>query len=246
MTTIAKTVPTLYTLPRAARKFRRVARLPICVALVYGLLACAGVPSAAAPTARKGTISGTVLDEMSHPVAYARVHAEIIGAPSITLSPVIETNAKGRFVIRLLRWGTYAVMAEKPSAGYPRMDTFGSFYGPGRIPEVTLSPQAPAATVVVRIGPKAAFLTATIVSARTGKPITQASIDLRRPGRAEAFYRAPVLAHFSYPFPSDMAISLTVHAPGFEPWRWTVKMTPGERKALTIRLRPLAPKPGTP
>jgi hypothetical protein len=206
------------------------------------LIACASGTAIAV----NGTISGTVLHEMSRPVAYAWVHVQIPGAPAITLFPLIKTDTNGRFVIRGLRWGTYAVMADKPSAGYPPMNTFGSFYGRGRIPEVTLSPQAPAASVVVRIGPKAAFLTVTIANARTGQPITQAGIELRREGRAKAFYRGPALAHYTFPFPSEQIITLTVSAPGFAPWRWTVKMTPGERKALTIRLRPLASKPGTP
>ena len=213
---------------------------------VHWVFWSAAKPPAAAPTPDNGTISGTVLDELSHPVAYAHVHVEIVGAPSIMITPVAETNAKGRFAIRRLRWGTYGVMAQKPNAGYPPMNTFGSFYGRGRIPEVTVSPQAPAATVVVRIGPKAAFLTATIVSARTGKPIKRARLDLRRKGRAEGFWRGAVLAHFTYPFPSEQVITLTVSAPGFEPWRWTVRMTPGERKVLTIRLRPLAPGPRVP
>jgi hypothetical protein len=182
---------------------------------------------------------------MSHPIPQATVSAEIMGVGVLGMAvPQAETDAKGRFVIHHVPWRTFRVLAGKPNAGYLSTFTFGNFYGRGRIPEVTLSPQAPAATVVVRIGPKAGILSGVIVSARTGEPITQAIIQLRNARGASVGESAP--AHFNRLIPSEMVIALTVSAPGFEPWRWTVKMTPGERKVVTIRLVPLAPKPRYP
>lgn len=147
----------------------------------------------------------------------------------------------GSFLIRRVQWGTYAVEADKPGAGYPTVIAFGGIYGRRQFPWATLSPQAPAATVVVRIGPKAGILSGTIVNARTGKSITQARIDLKRMGHARTQTSEAVRAHFTLLIPSEMAITLTVHARGFEPWHETVKMASGERKVLMIRLRPLAP-----
>ncbi len=250
MTTRTKTVPSLHTLPRAVRKFRWAVRLPLCAALVYGLLACPDALLTAAPAADSGTITGTVVNELSHPVRYAMVYAFTTGGSAATAIatamalPWAETDAKGRFAIRRLRWGTYTVGAEKP--GYAPVIGFENFYGRSQMPEVTVSPQTPTASVVVRIGPKAALLSGKIVSAQTGEPITHAGIDLRREGRPGAWVGESVPVQFTLAVPSEMALSLTVRAPGFEPWSWTGKMTPGERKALTIRLRPSAPGSGNP
>jgi hypothetical protein len=198
-----------------------------------------------APAVGNGTITGTVLDELLHPVPHAMVYAELTGVAMGMAVPWAYSDANGRFAIHQLPWGTYLVEAGKPSAGYPPAFTFTNFYGHRRVPSVTVSPQAPAATVVVRML-RAGILSGRIVDARTGQPITKADYTLRREGRAGAQTSGAMRAHFTLPIPAEMAIILTVQARGFAPWRETVKIAPGERKVLTIRLRPLAPEPGTP
>jgi hypothetical protein len=248
MTAVEKAVPSPRVLPRTVREPLRAGCLPLCAAFVLGLLARPYVLRAGVPDAGGGTISGTVVDTRSRSVPFAMVHAYITataGEATEMLVPQAETDASGRFAIQSVPWGTYQVVADKPGAGYPSTIIFRGLYGRDRAAEVTVSPQAPAAAVTVRIGPKAGFLSWTIVNAGTGKLLTRAVFDLSS-GRARAVVGDAAPAHFTLPVPSEMVLTLTVHAPGFELWRWTGELTPGEREDFTIHLRSSGPKAGTP
>lgn len=87
-------------------------------------LFCVAALPAAVPAAHRGTIGGTVLDELSHPVPHTKVFAEVVGllphnVDYIGAIPWAETDANGRFAIRHLPWGKWAVVPFTPVLDTP-------------------------------------------------------------------------------------------------------------------------------
>jgi hypothetical protein len=203
----------------------------------------------------KGTIDGTVTNELGKPVFKAKVHAELITKrPESTLYRFEETDENGHFSIDQLAWGEYVVGAMKKEDGYPYQ--LNRLYVTGSMPRVTLTAQDPVATVQIQFAWKAALLRGRVTDATTGAPL-QASFKLSRfPDSPSQNYLTGQFADYKVLLPPDTPIYIEVSAEGYKTWyfgagsdaskRSPLRLGPGETMNLNIALErdPTAsPKP---
>jgi hypothetical protein len=120
---------------------------------------------------RPANLSGTVIDQTGAPVAGAIVYAVDQGLAD-AIPPSTKTDGNGAFDFhRSLDLGAYKVYARKDADGYP--DPFDSFYSDpeAEAPRIELSQAHPAASVAVKLGPKAATVAGRVVDANTGTAV---------------------------------------------------------------------------
>jgi hypothetical protein len=224
--------------------------------LRYGLLiaivAAAGTASWAQDRA-KGTIEGTVVNELGKPVSKAKVHAELIHSrPQSSVYRFEETDENGQFFIDQLDWGEYIVGAMKKEEGYPYQ--LNRLYVTDAPPHVTLKPQEPIARVQIQFTWKAAVLTGHVTCRDTRAPF-QATFRLsRKPNStiAESYQTAQFDNHRIL-IPPGTPIFLEVSADGYKTWYFggsaesskssPLRLESGQTMTLDIALEPdpLAP-----
>ena len=128
------------------------------------------------------TVEGNVVDESGAPVAGAQVsfleHGQVFTSRAAVY---YETDGKGAFHAEMNLPGaqSYWILAKKEEAGYP--DTLAAFYDEHEGQLVALDCGAFRSGIIVKLGPKAAHIRhISVVDEETGKPISNASITLRR------------------------------------------------------------------
>jgi Carboxypeptidase regulatory-like domain len=186
-----------------------------------------------------GLIEGRVVDSAEAPVKGAKVHAQPPGATGAVVRFVI-TDDNGRFQIDRLPFALYRVYALKEADGYP--DT--RWFPTGPAPEVTISSNHPAGTVLVRFGPKAGVLTGTVRDGVTGKPLnsffslTRVTDAWRMSTSMPPDYRAFV--------PPSTEVSITISAHGYQSWHYTslsdgsnLRIESGSELHREIKLTPI-------
>jgi hypothetical protein len=144
--------------------------------------------------------------------------------------------------------GTIGVEAIKPEDGYI------AFAGTSVRELVTLTPNQLSATVVLKLGPKAAFLHPTVKDKFTGKVIPKVSLswvvfDLNGPGQSSGGTQISRWSTRAL-LPSEKYFVLTVTAPGYKGWIYSdpsdpsrpafLRLQAGEQKEVSVELEPQA------
>jgi len=143
-------------------------------AIVLGLCAQrTSVSILAAPDAGPGSIEGTVSYEDGRPATGATVYSQPMDRGMAGIVPHAKTDEAGHFAILHLWLGKFAVGAEKVDEDYPNMTM--QFYSDGKFETVILTSAHSAATVSIRLGPKAGILIGTVADAVTGAPVNLVS-----------------------------------------------------------------------
>jgi hypothetical protein len=203
-----------------------------------------------------GVISGTVITQRGEPVADVTVRVHPIDRPSGAAARSDQTDREGKFWFGRLAWGKYVVCARKQAEGY--REICDNLFSKDSGPVVTLSPQAPAASVQVTIGPKAGTLTGKLQDSVTGLPVypitdfmtgagQNAVLRIRLLTDNGRYFDQPIGRQFTTLIPPDADLELEVRAPGYQLWRFSVHGGPrgtpfriksGEKRVLRIQLRP--------
>jgi len=216
-----------------------------CVFLIGGPFG----PQASAQ--RYGTIEGRVLDEHGQPLSGARVYPFPQDHPPPGIPLTAYTAQDGTFRLDPVTPGPYQVCALKEEDGYPNANA--TFYDADfPYPEVTVRDGEVIRDVTIRLGPKAGRLVGTVVDSATGKPIRNASITFYEARSTQEYLSTGLIwpkLDFNALAPSTKPFRIRVSAPGYQNWFYggdgseadakPLRMTPGERKDLTIQLRPL-------
>ena len=123
------------------------------------------------------------------------------------------------------------------------------FYSDGKFETVSLTSRRSAATVSIRLGPKAGILTGTVSDAVTGAPLNPC-VEFRRAKKLGNFLSGTGLVNAKYRVlvPSNTDILMKVWYGGHKPWyypgttdkaqRRPVNLKPGEETNVEIRLEP--------
>jgi hypothetical protein len=203
-----------------------------------------------------GIIGGAVVNQRGQPVADVTVSVFPMEHSFVGVAPSDRTGPKGKFQVARLTWGKYEVCAHKEADGY--REICNNVFTKDSAPTLTLSPQAPIASVQVTIGPKAGTLTGTIKDSVTGlpvNPITDAVTGARQapvlritPSTDNVRYFDQAIGpQFTALIPPDADLELEVRAPGYRSWRFSLhdgrrgtpfRMKSGEKRTLHIQLRP--------
>jgi len=133
-------------------------------------------PQTANSSQPEGTITGTVHDEHGQPfkgvqVCTARRDAPAGPRESRGDCPAATTDEAGQFRIDHVAMGATDVEAIKPEDGYV------AFAGTSVRDVVTLTPNQPSATVLLRLGPKAAVLLPSVKDKFTGEPVRDFQVN---------------------------------------------------------------------
>jgi hypothetical protein len=190
--------------------------------------------------AQNGVIQGTVLDEVGRPLQGAKVHAELHGVAMAKAIRYVESDENGTFVIDRLAYGTYDVNGKKEEDGYP--DSSFSFYADRPVAtSIAISPEHPAATITLKLGPKAGVITGTVKDALTGKPIP-AGFTLRASSKRWMGTSQP--SKFRVLIPPATDITVEVSSAGYKTWVYggtgldsrALRLEPGTEMQMDIRL----------
>jgi hypothetical protein len=195
-----------------------------------------------------GRVTGTVVDESSQPINQAQVCSVVylVLKPNRSQSNstcVTHTDETGQFEIDHLPMGTYTITASKNDDGYAEL-------GQGTpMPEVTLTPEQPLASVIVKLGPKQGILIPVVKDNVTGKPVFdfflkwQTDVPDGRWSGAAGFSQWTTRT----PIPVEQDVSLEFSAHGYKSWVYAdptgsrfLRMQSGEREILSIGLQPEA------
>jgi hypothetical protein len=190
--------------------------------------------------AATGSARGIVLDEEGKSVAGATVFAA--GTP---YKPSTLSNEAGKFLLEGLSPGNWGLLAYKKADGYP--PNFFAFFsaGPAQVPAVEVAAGKIAENVIVRLGPKAAYLNFDIAD-QSGKSVSAAATFTRPDMEGNGDFGSSVGANERFLVP-PIPFRLTVESQGCEPWhygggdwrsdRGLIKLRPGETQNLPVRLR---------
>jgi len=200
-----------------------------------------------------GVVTGIVIDEAAQPVEGAKVRAEPVD-PQASQRAIryVETDSQGRFRMDRLAWDTYRLYAMQEEDGYP--NTALALYDDTRVNRFHVSVAAPAAFLVVTIGPKAATVTFTVLDASTGRAIPTSAVPAVKLWRwdDENAYVSGYYATEPVLIPADVAVGLEVHARGYrtegyagdgmgpDPQkRAALRMKSGTSREFTFKLQPV-------
>ena len=198
-------------------------------------------------TSPEGKVTGTVLDEQGQPIDNAQVctHVSLPGETIETCSA--QSDGSGQFQMDHLPMGTFGVVASKDEDGYA---------GPNpsdEIQTVTLTPEAPMANVVLKLGPKGGILVPSVRDKVTGKPVYGFVLSWWVDGTEGSWSGGAGFSRWttrtSIPAEKDVIIG-RVSARGYKTWvasdqsnpsgRLHVNLHRGEYKSLSIELEPEA------
>lgn len=194
-----------------------------------------------------GLIEGTVSYENGSPANGATVYASPMDRPIMGIIPHAITDERGHFAIPHLWLGKYAVGAEKLDEDY--LDMTNQFYSDGKFETLNLTSRRSAATVSIRLGPKAGILVGTVSDAVTGAPLNPC-VEFRRAKKPGNFLSGTGLVNAKYRVlvPSDTDVLMKVWYGEHKPWYYPgtmdkaesrpVNLKPGEETKLDIRLEP--------
>lgn len=192
-----------------------------------------------------GLIDGTVVNEEGNPVKGATVTAFPTDRGFAGKLPHADTDETGHFAIHGLWWGEYAVSGMNEDEDYP--DVSGAFYS-GQSHPLRLTAQHPAATVTIRLGPKAGVLLGTVTDAATGAPLNPV-VEFRWVSHPNYFLRGTGLVKAKYRVlvPSDTDVTMKVWLDGYQAWYYpgtvdesastSLRLEPGQERTLDIQLQ---------
>ena len=202
----------------------------------------------AAPPTRR--ISGTVFCETGEPVAGAMVHAESLEMPpGRSVVRWVETDGDGRFTIDNLGWGSYLVLGRKESEGYANQ-RYGVYRPASGVPSVTLSPDNPAASVNVFVGPKAGVVIGSISDAVTGQHV-DAPISIWIWGDEHTILSGNGEPVDQTMVPANTDVGYDVTVAGYYPWHYSatdatgassgtpLNLKPGQKMKIEVKLHPI-------
>jgi hypothetical protein len=144
------------------------------------------------------------------------------------------SDAEGRFTIGEAKSGNYELHGSKRSDGY--MSTVLQFYRhPDRTPPmVSLTPEAPEALALVRIGPKNGSIVGRAIDAETGLPIEDKEFVMCRTDEQNACFTTHAInsaGKFNV-FVSHSPFTLRIRAQGYQDWFGTGGL--GEKEAISV------------
>ena len=189
-----------------------------------------------------GAATGVVLDSSGSPLTDATVYA--LPAEDMTKQIRTTSDSSGHFTLEGIPAGAAYLDAYKETDGYP-YNFFSFFKSPGeRTPaKVKIATGKVTSNVVLRMGPRAAYLQLDIAS-DDGTPV-DGELSLDRPD-IRGPYRRGVSAGELLMVP-PVPFRLTFEAPGHLPWhyggqRWQgneglIRLKSGETLRVPIRLR---------
>ncbi len=202
----------------------------------------------------EGTISGTVLDEHGEPFKGVQVCTYMRGAPSGSREArgdcPATTDEAGQFSIHHLAMGEISVEAIKLEDGYV------AFAGTSVKDEVTLTPNQPSGTVVLKLGPKPALILPSVKDSSTGETIQVFQVGWAisnhdKPNSTYSGGQTISQVNERAIVPPDKYLVLTISASGYKLWTYhgpsdlsrpaTIRLQPGEEKKLLVELEPEAP-----
>jgi hypothetical protein len=175
------------------------------------------------------SVDGTVVNELGMPLAGAKISLveDKVYVYQQLPRKYFQADSNGHFTaeVSISSAGTYWVMAMKPDEGYP--DNRLSFYLEREPPRVALECGQPRSGIVVRLGPKVAYVRQlTILDAQTGMPVENAGITLRRVSRPVEWTHLDALIlkravsgntlDLKLAVPSEVDISYEITAPGYD------------------------------
>ena len=211
-------------------------------------------PQTASSSQPEGTISGTVLDEHGQPFKGVQVCTAMMGAPAGSREsrgdcPAATTDEAGQFHIDHVAMGATGVEAIKPEEGYV------AFAGTSVSEVVTLTPNQSSATVVLKLGPKAAFLLPTVKDKFTGKPVKDFEVSWTIFDSDESNGTSsggqPIRRGIRRAIvPPEKYLVVTISARGYKKWFYRdpsdpsrpafLRLQSGEQKELAVELEPQA------
>jgi len=193
------------------------------------------------PTPVDARISGTVVDAQGKPIPHAIVYATEDAASLADAYRVQTTSdAAGRFDFgSKLKHGLYELYARKDKDGYP--DPSAPFYRALDFTPaiVQLFGEHPETVVALKLGDKAGVLTARIVDAETGQPVSAGVVLINL--QADARRDEIANGRFTELLPANTDIDVLVERMGANHDGWSrfetkLNLQPGEQKDLEIRL----------
>jgi hypothetical protein len=205
---------------------------------------CLLLSTALAYSQANGRLTGTVLDEFGQPVDGARVSTVVYSPGRSDAKDRARTDRTGQFQVDDMPMGTFGVTAQKIEEGYDGLADGTA------TPMVTITPEEPLASVIIKLGPKSGFLNPSVRDQATGKLIQKFTIGW--------FYSVPhghvsgtdTFNHISdkltcHPprvnIPPTKEVSIIVTADGYKKWvGGPLKMQSGEERALSVDMQPEA------
>lgn len=220
------------------------------VLLVVGcfVMASSGLVLSQSTADRTGTISGMVMNEASQTIPGAVVRAIPIDDRRETQQReyflrAAWTDEDGKFVLRHLGMGKYRLFAGKEADDYP--NTYWAIYDNDTVSICELTPEAPQASTVVSIGPKAGVITGTILDAVSGSAV-DGGVRIWLWTDPKKFNDESASSPYRVLVPGDKPVGIEVHAKGYETWRHisagssdpnAVVVKSGETLTLDVRLQ---------
>jgi hypothetical protein len=195
----------------------------------------------------KGAVTVKVIDEKGNPVSdvIVRVNPPRTGAIS-GVSNICKTDSSGSCTRYGLSIGTYLIDAKKPSDGYPDL-SFALYSPQSRSIEAVLTPGSPNASVVFKLGPRAAKLKIDVVDDATGELVHDPTIILQNPKVPNEMVSVARAPDSTVLIPSDKDIQVQVMANSYQSWQLKDHLEmnggkpfhfrSGETRELTIRVK---------
>jgi len=119
------------------------------------------------------TVSGELGDDAGHPFSGGNVCALQKNGSVVNVRDKVcaESDAQGKFVIRVSQPGTYQIIADKMSDGY--MPSYYPFYrnAQASVPEITLSEANANQSVSVKLPPQSGFITGKVIDEATDQRV---------------------------------------------------------------------------
>ncbi len=191
--------------------------------------------------AATGRISGTVVDEYGNPVPHVILEALPENVELVQTMSKAITDANGWFVLRVdagrgpdgRHWSVYP---SKPTS-YFRWSLIDGRTGDSHGQEVTLTPQAPDATVQLRLDRRVALLKGQVTDAVTGVPL-RPQFELSWASHPIAAMRESTLSLYRISLPADIEITVQVTSPGYKQWSYpgTIRVRSGQEITLDIQM----------
>jgi len=191
----------------------------------------------------EGKVIGVVVDEQNQPINGAQVCTRVTSPSGGAVGNCLAlTDRSGQFEIDHLPLGTFGIVASKVDDGY-----IEHHQAPG-MQKVTLSAEAPQASVALKLGPREGVLVPSVKNAVTGEPVYDFMITWRpvsAPSRGNVDGAGFSRWVRSTPIPAEKDIAIdSVSARGYKNWAANsssplqLRLERGEQKAVTFELEP--------